>query len=131
LTLLDPLKMSTPPSLLLPGFNGITALYVGAISQAVSEYLVSNTVMDIQDGTVPHKHVFTTGSMPDLPFGTASGMRDAMIAKIRLLSAFNVGAEGSRVSDWCLGVSTGIVDHLTANADMSLVGGAGHVHVLS
>ena len=136
LLILVPATMSTPPATFLPGLGGISGLYIGAIAAAVSEYLIANTTTSLVDGAVSHKHLF-------LSFGVGTGMRDLMLTKIRALAPvtvqvggetitvdINPDAEGSRVSDWCLGVSNGIINHLTAAADMTLAVGSVHVHLL-
>ena len=118
---LVPATMSTPPKALVSGPQGRTDIFVDTVAAQVSAFLTANTVMDIQEGSVPHVHLFTA-------FGTATTLADQITVALQATGLFNV--TGSFIPVWLQEFSSALLVHMQANADMVLSSGAAHVHAL-
>jgi hypothetical protein len=113
--------MAAPPKAVLTGSGGRTTVFVDTLSAQVSAFLLANTVMDVQDGTVPHIHLYTGFGLPD-------DLASQIVSALQATGLFNVA--GSVLPIWFQSFSSALLLHLQANADMVISSGAGHVHLL-
>lgn len=114
ITTLVAVTMSAPAVAL--GYTSEANQFTQVIAAQTASHLIAQTVMAIGDGAVSHDHAFTT-------FGSASTLKSA------ILGAISVSGVG--IDPFLLAFTQGLIDHLTANAAMSLSSGAGHLHTLS
>jgi hypothetical protein len=120
-TVLDPVTMSTPPKAIVSGPQGRPDTFVDVVSNQVSAFLIANTVMDLQEGSVLHAHLFTS-------FGVANALSDQITSALQATGLFNVA--GSFLPVWIQGFSSALLAHMQTNADMTQFSGANHVHAL-
>jgi hypothetical protein len=119
---LVPATMAAPPKAVLAGKNGVTTLFADTISAQVALFVTANTTLDVQDGTVPHQHLF-------LAFGDPNTLSNQITSALQATGLFNVGA--SVLPVWFNAFSSALLAHLTANAATDALGaGADHVHAL-
>ncbi len=118
---LDPTQMAGPPKDLFTGKDGVTGVFIDIVTTQTALFLIANTTMDIQDGTAAHKHLF-------LAFGVAAALESVLSAAVQGTGVFRV--EDSFLPEWFEAFSSGLLAHLTSNADMAVAAGAGHTHVL-
>jgi hypothetical protein len=97
------------------GYAGAATQFATDIAGSVSSYLISSTVMDVQDGIAPHAHGLT--------FGSGSGLKSAIIGAVSM--------NGPAIDPFVDAFATALMDHLTANAATATGFGPAHVHVLS
>lgn len=111
--------MSAPLTAL--GYTLAANSFFTGISGAVAAYLVANTVISQDvDGTISHSH--TTPGPPFTSFGSAAGLKSAMLGAISVT--------GPGVDPILDAFSKGIVDFLVANAYLATGAGASHTHAL-
>lgn len=121
LTALVPASMSGPPKAIGTGKDGLGGTFADTLAAQTSAFLIANTVMDVQDGTALHAHLFTT-------FGLGNTL--ATQIKNALTSTGSFRVEASAMPQWLQAFADGLIAHLTAAAAMTPAGAAVHVHPL-
>jgi hypothetical protein len=108
------------------GKDGVTDIFIKALSDRTSQFLTVNTVMSTVSGGALHIHQFTSFGNPDSLVSAIS--RDISLLRRSGEVIFNVGQ--SALPQWLRAFSRGVIFHLLGNASMVPAVGSGHTHIL-
>lgn len=101
--------MATPAKTL--GFSALADLFIDRISEQVALFLVANAAFTVAtpDACIPHDHTF-------LSFGVPATLATNIAAQATI-----IGAVGPGILPWATSFATGLLSHLTANAEVNEV----------
>ncbi len=117
--LLTSTLMADPPKLL--GLSITADLFVDLLTAQVATFLLANATLTpiTPDACVPHDHLFLSFGVP------------ATLAASIVTAGITAGAAGPGAALWADAFSTGLLAHLTTNAQISLISHSVGQHVLT